>query len=315
MGMVLEKVDSIVHSACYQHSMGMVLEKVDSIVHSGWYRHSMGMVLEKVDSIVHSACYQHSMGVVLEKVDSIVHSGWYQPHTFWGPMCTVFKGRWVHNYMHVSEGDNCVLYFLSQQKPIAVCFSWELFEQCLLRLSVGWSISCFKSLSEALTSTEVTGELKDKHSCIFRFKVLNTGYLGTCWNCYYWIHTFTCFPRFTNRVRFIDIVRQALEINIMIISVCLKIRHQFYPSHFYEIMTFFIFSPPLLFRVIEDHMIDLVINLPNQKTRHPQDNYLIRRAAVDCAVPLITNFEVSRLWFFHLISSQILFWQQNSACS
>ena len=54
------------------------------------------------------------------------------------------------------------------------------------------------------------------------------------------------------------------------------------------------FSPPLLFRVIEDHMIDLVINLPNQKTQHPQDNYLIRRAAVDCAVPLITNFEVSR---------------------
>ena len=80
-------------------------------------------------------------------------------------------------------------------------------------------------------------------------------------------------------------------------------------------MTFFMFSPPLLFRVIEDHMIDLVINLPNQKTRHPQDNYLIRRAAVDCAVPLITNFEVSRLWFFYLILSQILYWQQNSACS
>ena len=96
-------------------------------------------------------------------------------------------------------------------------------------------------------------------------------------------------------VRFIDIVRQALEMHLMIIIICLKIRYQFYPSHFYEIMTFFMFSPPLLFRVIEDHMIDLVINLPNQKTRHPQDNYLIRRAAVDCAVPLITNFEVSRL--------------------
>ena len=295
MGMVLEKIDSIVHSACYQHSMGMVLEKVDSIVHSGWYRHSMGMVLEKVDSIV--------------------HSGWYQPHTFWGPMCTVFKGGWVHNYMHVSEGDNCVLYFLSQQKPIAVCFSWELFEQCLLRLAVGWSISCFKSLSEALTSTEVTGELKDKHSCIFRFKVLNS----VIWALAEIVITefihLLVFPDSQTGLDLLTLLDKALEINIMIISVCLKIRHKFYPSHFYEIMTFFMFSPPLLFRVIEDHMIDLVINLPNQKTRHPQDNYLIRRAAVDCAVPLITNFEVSRLWFFHLISSQILFWQQNSACS
>ena len=275
----------------------------------------MGMVLEKVDSIVHSACYQHSMGMVLEKVDSIVHSGWYQPHTFWGPMCTVFKGRWVHNYMHVSEGDNCVLYFLSQQKPVAVCFSWELFEQCLLRLSVRWSISCFKSLSEALTSTEVTGELKDKHSCIFKFKVLNS----VIWALAEIVITeFIHLLVFTDSQTGLDLLTlldKALEINIMIISVCLKIRHQFYPSHFYEITTFFMFSPPLLFRVIEDHMIDLVINLPNQKTRHPQDNYLIRRAAVDCAVPLITNFEVSRLWFFHLISSQILFWQQNSACS
>ena len=46
-------------------------------------------------------------------------------------------------------------------------------------------------------------------------------------------------------------------------------------------------------RLIQDKRIDLVINLPNQKTRYVQDNYLIRRAAIDSGVPLITNFEVS----------------------
>ncbi|KAK7507745.1 hypothetical protein BaRGS_00000710 [Batillaria attramentaria] len=53
---------------------------------------------------------------------------------------------------------------------------------------------------------------------------------------------------------------------------------------------------PKATKMIEDHVMDLVINLPNQKTRYIRDNYLIRRAAIDSAVPLITNFEVVKLF-------------------
>eukprot|EP00117_Sycon_ciliatum_P002084 scpid10248/ scgid7469/ Carbamoyl-phosphate synthase [ammonia], mitochondrial; Carbamoyl-phosphate synthetase I len=41
---------------------------------------------------------------------------------------------------------------------------------------------------------------------------------------------------------------------------------------------------------------DLVINLPNHKTQQTKENYLIRRAAIDTATPLITNFEVCDLF-------------------
>lgn len=53
---------------------------------------------------------------------------------------------------------------------------------------------------------------------------------------------------------------------------------------------------PKATKVIEDRTLDLVINLPNQKTKHIHDNYLIRRAAIDSAVPLLTNFEVVKLF-------------------
>ncbi|CAL1529066.1 unnamed protein product [Lymnaea stagnalis] len=53
---------------------------------------------------------------------------------------------------------------------------------------------------------------------------------------------------------------------------------------------------PSPIKLIQDKKIDLVINLPNQKTKYVQDNYLIRRAAVDSGVPLITNFEVAKLF-------------------
>lgn len=46
-------------------------------------------------------------------------------------------------------------------------------------------------------------------------------------------------------------------------------------------------------RLIQDKKMDLVINLPNQKTKHLKDNYLIRRSAIDATVPLLTNFEVN----------------------
>ncbi|PVD34846.1 hypothetical protein C0Q70_06125 [Pomacea canaliculata] len=53
---------------------------------------------------------------------------------------------------------------------------------------------------------------------------------------------------------------------------------------------------PTATKLIEDHAIDLVVNLPNQKTKYIRDNYLIRRSAIDSAVPLLTNFEVLKLF-------------------
>ncbi|KAJ8031001.1 Carbamoyl-phosphate synthase [ammonia], mitochondrial [Holothuria leucospilota] len=42
--------------------------------------------------------------------------------------------------------------------------------------------------------------------------------------------------------------------------------------------------------------IDLVINLPIHNTKFVKDNYLIIRFAVDSDVPLLTNFEVVKLF-------------------
>ncbi|KAL5005647.1 hypothetical protein ScPMuIL_016805 [Solemya velum] len=48
--------------------------------------------------------------------------------------------------------------------------------------------------------------------------------------------------------------------------------------------------------LIQDKTINLVINLPNQHTKYIRDNYIIRREAIDCAIPLLTNFEVVELF-------------------
>ncbi|XP_048579513.1 carbamoyl-phosphate synthase [ammonia], mitochondrial isoform X2 [Nematostella vectensis] len=48
-------------------------------------------------------------------------------------------------------------------------------------------------------------------------------------------------------------------------------------------------------RLISEKKIDMVINLPNQNTKYVKDNYIIRRAAIDNGIPLITNFEVTKL--------------------
>ncbi|CAH3119613.1 unnamed protein product [Porites lobata] len=49
-------------------------------------------------------------------------------------------------------------------------------------------------------------------------------------------------------------------------------------------------------RLIQDKVVDLVINLPNQNTKYIKDNYLIRRASIDTGVPLITNLEVVKMF-------------------
>ncbi|ESP03191.1 hypothetical protein LOTGIDRAFT_137874, partial [Lottia gigantea] len=49
-------------------------------------------------------------------------------------------------------------------------------------------------------------------------------------------------------------------------------------------------------RLIREGKISLVINLPNEHTKHTKDNYLIRRAAIDSTTPLLTNFEIVKLF-------------------
>ncbi|KAG5851721.1 hypothetical protein ANANG_G00054760 [Anguilla anguilla] len=53
---------------------------------------------------------------------------------------------------------------------------------------------------------------------------------------------------------------------------------------------------PSISRLISEGQIDLVINLPNNSTRFLRDNFLIRRMAVDHGVPLITNYQVAKLF-------------------
>ncbi|KAK2839656.1 hypothetical protein Q5P01_013396 [Channa striata] len=49
-------------------------------------------------------------------------------------------------------------------------------------------------------------------------------------------------------------------------------------------------------RLISEGLIDLVVNLPNNNTQHLKDNFLIRRMAIDHNVPLITNYQVVKLF-------------------
>uniref|UniRef100_A0A9J8C5Q1 Carbamoyl-phosphate synthase [ammonia], mitochondrial n=1 Tax=Cyprinus carpio carpio TaxID=630221 RepID=A0A9J8C5Q1_CYPCA len=53
---------------------------------------------------------------------------------------------------------------------------------------------------------------------------------------------------------------------------------------------------PSISRLISEGHIDLVVNLPNNNTKFLKDNFQIRRMAVDYGVPLITNFQVVKLF-------------------
>ncbi|XP_058643579.1 carbamoyl-phosphate synthase [ammonia], mitochondrial isoform X2 [Onychostoma macrolepis] len=53
---------------------------------------------------------------------------------------------------------------------------------------------------------------------------------------------------------------------------------------------------PCISRLISEGHIDLVVNLPNNNTKFLKDNFQIRRMAVDHGVPLITNFQVVKLF-------------------
>ncbi|XDV30140.1 hypothetical protein PO909_033124 [Leuciscus waleckii] len=53
---------------------------------------------------------------------------------------------------------------------------------------------------------------------------------------------------------------------------------------------------PSISRLVSEGHIDLVVNLPNNNTKFLKDNFQIRRMAVDYGVPLITNFQVVKLF-------------------
>uniref|UniRef100_A0A672MQZ8 Carbamoyl-phosphate synthase 1 n=1 Tax=Sinocyclocheilus grahami TaxID=75366 RepID=A0A672MQZ8_SINGR len=53
---------------------------------------------------------------------------------------------------------------------------------------------------------------------------------------------------------------------------------------------------PSISRLLSEGHIDLVVNLPNNNTKFLKDNFQIRRMAVDYGVPLITNFQVVKLF-------------------
>ncbi|NWS69318.1 CPSM synthase, partial [Crotophaga sulcirostris] len=55
-------------------------------------------------------------------------------------------------------------------------------------------------------------------------------------------------------------------------------------------------SLPPIRRLLKDGKIDLVINLPNSNTQFVQDNYVIRRMAIDSGIALLTNFQVTKLF-------------------
>ncbi|XP_031714598.1 carbamoyl-phosphate synthase [ammonia], mitochondrial [Anarrhichthys ocellatus] len=55
-------------------------------------------------------------------------------------------------------------------------------------------------------------------------------------------------------------------------------------------------SLPSIKRLVSEGHIDLVVNLPNNNSRHLKDNFIIRRMAVDHGVPLITNYQVVKLF-------------------
>lgn len=53
---------------------------------------------------------------------------------------------------------------------------------------------------------------------------------------------------------------------------------------------------PSINRLIKDGNIDMVINLPNNNTKFVHDNFLIRRTTIDSGIPLLTNFQVVKLF-------------------
>jgi methylglyoxal synthase len=46
-------------------------------------------------------------------------------------------------------------------------------------------------------------------------------------------------------------------------------------------------------RYLSERKIDLVINIPAQNSHASQDNYMIRRVAVDFNVPVVTTVELA----------------------
>lgn len=52
---------------------------------------------------------------------------------------------------------------------------------------------------------------------------------------------------------------------------------------------------------IREKKIDLVINLPTHDSKRLEDNYAVRRTAVDFGIPLLTNLNVVKLFTSALV--------------
>eukprot|EP00937_MAST-01D_sp_MAST-1D-sp2_P003269 g3269.t1 len=81
-----------------------------------------------------------------------------------------------------------------------------------------------------------------------------------------------------------------------------KATHEFLDSH--DIPSTLVGFPtdedqaglPNAMEMLKDGNIHLVINLPNQHTTRGEDNYLIRRTAMDFSIPLLTNVKLATLF-------------------
>merc|ERR1712048_683461 len=69
-------------------------------------------------------------------------------------------------------------------------------------------------------------------------------------------------------------------------------------AHHFADMGFTIYATeatPNWLEHIQNRKIDLVLNIPNNFSQRLEDNYLIRRAAADFGVPLLTNLQLTKL--------------------
>lgn len=58
--------------------------------------------------------------------------------------------------------------------------------------------------------------------------------------------------------------------------------------------------------LMQNQMLDLVINIPNEyDKKETEDDYIIRRNAVDYSIPLLTNVQVTRVFIDALNTKKI----------
>ncbi len=77
----------------------------------------------------------------------------------------------------------------------------------------------------------------------------------------------------------------------------------------YGIGSYFVFKMndgmnPNVGKLIEDHQVNLIINIPSKRDSAQSDGYRIRRLAIDHRIPLITNLDVAEIFLKCLIQRE-----------